>query len=611
MQLYLSKAQILVMVVMSTITEEARIAYNSLVENPCTSGATGSSSMPGSIGLGAAGFACSTLPRAKLTNSLSLATASFRFKDIDCCSPPSEPAPKSPEEAELLFGEVSSGNGGMTVDACNPLRIMRNKNFPIVTRCKYKANHQPASWEEQLDTAAASNQAESPSYLTNPEYTYNNAIAGTALLTTDTGKEATDGSSNNPIPLPPRDRNKTIPVNQKRHVRKYPLIIPAAGVQRTLNKVTQITPVDEKTDVFTIVDSVESSAAANEAQSQRDDPDECSNLDTKVLHKSMESMKLNEIEESLTELPLNATEQMAFQKGYSKEFLDNNFPPVSSSDSKSSNVLITTTLPATIPAASAILTRRRTASDASVLATSSSAQKRQPPPTLPPVSLTLAPPPQQTELRDPTYENLDIFQTHNNFCIDTASLHCESILENDAESCPIGRGATDMVDGFKASVLFDSINSSGSEKQQSQQPIMKEVVANEQMTEYVQSPTTPPTDSGALKKSMNFVSCEDLLEFAEKPKGRARGLESDEVRIMSKVLGKKPSPAQCLLTLEFIDWDIHKAIKLCKLQTILETYNLSLQECSDALQMYDWDLHTTALKLKGSGSSNTTTTTTR
>lgn len=42
---------------------------------------------------------------------------------------------------------------------------------------------------------------------------------------------------------------------------------------------------------------------------------------------------------------------------------------------------------------------------------------------------------------------------------------------------------------------------------------------------------------GKLKDS-NSVSCEDLLEFAnKKPKGKERGIESDEVRIMSKVLG--------------------------------------------------------------------------
>lgn len=48
---------------------------------------------------------------------------------------------------------------------------------------------------------------------------------------------------------------------------------------------------------------------------------------------------------------------------------------------------------------------------------------------------------------------------------------------------------------------------------------------------------------GKLKGSnSNSVSCEDLLEFAnKKPKGKERGIESDEVRIMSKVLGTNVS----------------------------------------------------------------------
>lgn len=46
---------------------------------------------------------------------------------------------------------------------------------------------------------------------------------------------------------------------------------------------------------------------------------------------------------------------------------------------------------------------------------------------------------------------------------------------------------------------------------------------------------------GKLRDS-NSVSCEDLLEFANsKPKGKERGIESDEVRIMTKVLGTNVS----------------------------------------------------------------------
>lgn len=43
----------------------------------------------------------------------------------------------------------------------------------------------------------------------------------------------------------------------------------------------------------------------------------------------------------------------------------------------------------------------------------------------------------------------------------------------------------------------------------------------------------------AARASSHHVSCEDLLKFANaKPSSRARGNDSDEVRIMSKVLGK-------------------------------------------------------------------------
>lgn len=49
-------------------------------------------------------------------------------------------------------------------------------------------------------------------------------------------------------------------------------------------------------------------------------------------------------------------------------------------------------------------------------------------------------------------------------------------------------------------------------------------------------------DDECKLKDSNSVSCEDLLEFAnKKPKGKERGIESDEVRIMTKVLGTNVS----------------------------------------------------------------------
>lgn len=98
----------------------------------------------------------------------------------------------------------------------------------------------------------------------------------------------------------------------------------------------------------------------------------------------------------------------------------------------------------------------------------------------------------------------------------------------------------------------------------------------------------------------NSVSCEDLLEFSDKkPKGCERGVDSDEVRIMVKVLGKDSTPNRCLGALEFINWDVHKSIKLIKLQNLVSEANLSLEASFEALQQHEWDLHTTAHKLNG------------
>lgn len=57
----------------------------------------------------------------------------------------------------------------------------------------------------------------------------------------------------------------------------------------------------------------------------------------------------------------------------------------------------------------------------------------------------------------------------------------------------------------------------------------------------VDEPNDDELCEGKLKDS-NSVSCEDLLEFAnKKPNGKERGIESDEVRIMTKVLGTNVS----------------------------------------------------------------------
>ncbi|XP_056634677.1 activated Cdc42 kinase-like isoform X2 [Diorhabda sublineata] len=86
----------------------------------------------------------------------------------------------------------------------------------------------------------------------------------------------------------------------------------------------------------------------------------------------------------------------------------------------------------------------------------------------------------------------------------------------------------------------------------------------------------------------HHVSCEDLLKFANsKPQSRTRGNDSDEVRIMSKVLGKDVTTEKCLQALDQSDWDVMKAIKILKLQNVV---NADLTTCFDGLEHSSWDI---------------------
>ncbi|XP_066140981.1 activated Cdc42 kinase-like [Euwallacea fornicatus] len=93
---------------------------------------------------------------------------------------------------------------------------------------------------------------------------------------------------------------------------------------------------------------------------------------------------------------------------------------------------------------------------------------------------------------------------------------------------------------------------------------------------------------GDDKVHSHHVSCEDLLKFANaKPSSRTRGNDSDEVRIMSKVLGKDIPTERCLQALDQSDWDVMKAIKIVKLQNVV---NVDLPTCLNALENSTWDV---------------------
>lgn len=160
---------------------------------------------------------------------------------------PTQPAPRPntlPTRGSFSNRELTDLNGA------NPLHILRDKNYRII-RPRMKVNSLGVMDSTNVDSSLLLNDSnlnpeeacESPSYLTNTQYTFSERDVNIHQSDTKKFIGNKEIENLNPIPLPPRDRNKVLLTNVKRHVRKHPLIIPASGLQRTLNKVT--TPVEE------------------------------------------------------------------------------------------------------------------------------------------------------------------------------------------------------------------------------------------------------------------------------------------------------------------------------------------------------------------------------
>ncbi|XP_068147133.1 activated Cdc42 kinase-like isoform X2 [Drosophila tropicalis] len=391
---------------------------------------------------------------------------------------------------------------------------------------------------------------ESPSYMT---HTANNSMRYKF-------PDADSSEPSNPIPLPPREGKKQVKTSTKRHVRKYPLIIPANGLQRTLSKLTDF-----------------------------GETETASGLD----NHGARSPQQEQPQMQTAGRPIEVVAAVRRPSGPAEREYEN-MPKMTGSIDASH-----------------------------------------------------------------TYQNLDKLMPADaaGLTVDSASLQFESILEADISKESILQ-SPDVTDGFynfsiqkeeynKGKEIGGEINLNVETKKIEQPPqqtepeestpststeqgnelagnaLFKKVRAsvNQAMTRHqattngdsmatsASTSTKPQTEAeyfaatAARLAHSNSVSCEDLLEFSDKkPKGCERGVDSDEVRIMVKVLGKASTPQRCLSSLEFINWDVHKSIKLIKLQNMLESdekeNELSLESAFEALQEHEWDLHTTAQKLK-------------
>lgn len=504
----------------SSISEESREAYNRLVEKP-SSQTMGrydydKTKIDGMDHLPAVDLklASTTLPTNKMILKHRYSVESKKPNEF---AVPSHPAPRP----TTLPWRNSTGSDKRSPDVdSNPLRILRDKNYPII-RPRIKVN---STNEETINRDLINNDGvcESPSYLTQPEYSFSDKDINLHRSSIQKQIATKEIENFNPAPLPPpKDRSKIMQTNVKRHVRKHPLIIPGTVLQRQLNKVK--TPVDEKNPPFP---SSSSSSNYNTNSTKR-----------------TEVSKLKELDHSyMNQEELNVTNDKYF---YAKKFAD---------DSRS-------------------------------------------------------------------YANISSL-SYEVDCTDSASLDFESIMENDVNK--IGEmSSPEVLNGFVFEIQKehfskddDPLANNASDEVRNLDIERKKFEFCQKYPKYVQ-PKNELADNALFNKikdqvesvtsvdskavgidvvgcsskgndsidledvkeddecilqrklnDSNAVSCEDLLEFSDKkPKGRERGVESDEVRIMTKVLGAVVSIYCCFWGyFNFLNVEVQKlSFEICVL----------------------------------------------
>lgn len=462
------------------------------------------------------------------------------------------------------------------------------------------------------DGNGGSSPCESPSYLTNtfykfPESANTNAPATAATTPTD--------DTTNPIPLPPREGKKHIKTNAKRHVRKYPLIIPVNGLQRTLNMVTETTPTEDgiktvtaltlsngvmqrvlttphaaqpkvtsnmaATTVSPVASSVETSTTKHVSQRYSSDGHTYQNLD-----------KLSDAESGLgastadsASLHFESILEADYDKGnvlqspdvtdgfynfsiqkehYNKDktvdFDTNKICGLYVNEDELRNLDIernlklqqnsgaakaTTTMVATVAAANTkpqAATVTNPVSTVAVLTTTTNTttEINAAPSVVTTATITLA----STAAEAANTAKVETAYAPESAVIREKSSKNNLTADNELAGNALFKKVRESVDLAMDKKLPCTTTAASSGGSSGSNKVHKVTRASSIAT----TTTRPQTETEyfaaatARLKDSNSVSCEDLLEFSDKkPKGCERGVDSDEVRIMVKVLGKNVS----------------------------------------------------------------------
>ncbi|KQS62774.1 activated Cdc42 kinase-like isoform X2 [Drosophila erecta] len=414
---------------------------------------------------------------------------------------------------------------------------------------------------------------ESPSYMTHGSYKFPEAQPKEQL-------PEKEPESPNPIPLPPREGKKQVKTSTKRHVRKYPLIIPANGLQRTLSKLTDFGDEAAKsTELSTssqpqpgrAIEVVAAVRPSGMRRPSRPSEREYENMPTVEKESAHTYQNLDKL------APADAaglTDTASLQ-----------FESILEADTSKEGVLQSPDVTDGFYNFSIQKEHYNKGKDAEFEATQISG----------------------LYVNDDELRNLDIESSRRTA---TPGSSC-SALESEVsqpDALPPTESASEVSrfssadNELAGNALFKKVRASVN-LAMNRKSVAETSLSNSQPGGASAKPQTEAeyfAATAARLADSNSVSCEDLLEFSDKkPRGCERGVDSDEVRIMVKVLGKDSTPNRCLGALEFINWDVHKSIKLIKLQNLVSEANLSLEASFEALQQHEWDLHTTAHKLNG------------
>lgn len=207
--------------------------------------------------------------------SFALLSTSFpKIRPTPCPVPSHTPIVQATlsDEAKEVYNSLVETPVVETASDANPLRMLRS-GLPIVRHSRSRGNkhhgtlghhpgHHPLSEENAIDhnslqfdllhhsgaktlpkTRGLPPSAHPPPPPTTTTVLANRNIGRHYSVSEIENNRNRSNVDENPIPLPPRDRSKTLQPKSSlaRHQRKHPLIIPGGGITRTLAKVAAVT----------------------------------------------------------------------------------------------------------------------------------------------------------------------------------------------------------------------------------------------------------------------------------------------------------------------------------------------------------------------------------